>query len=451
MKKIILLLVCILGTTAIYAQNIAGDWNGALEIQGVKLRITFHIEQIASAYKATMDSPDQGVKGIPVTSIRFKDSNLKMEVENINFMYDGVQKNDTLIEGSFSQAGINLPLNLVKGETILKRPQEPKPPFSYKIEEVKFENKQEGFSLAGTLTYPQEGSNFPAVVLITGSGAQNRDEEIMGHKPFFVLADYLTRNGIAVLRYDDRGVGESKGDFSSATTENFALDALSGFNYLKTRKEINPRKIGLIGHSEGGVITFMLAAENKDIAFIVSMAGTAMRGDSLLYEQRKMISSAAGVSQTTFEQNEELVKKLNDIISTHSIDEIKQNASKYVDELFPAGLSPEQKKGYEQQIIRQASPWMQYFMKYNPAEDIPKIKCPIFAINGMKDVQVNADTNLDRVKALSPKATVKKYPDLNHLFQHSKTGLMNEYGEIEETMSPEVLNDIAVWINSVTK
>jgi pimeloyl-ACP methyl ester carboxylesterase len=451
MKKIILLLLCILGATTIYAQNIAGQWNGVLEIQGMKLRITFHIEQIASVYKATMDSPDQGVKGIPVTFIRFKDSNLKMEVENIGFSYTGIQKNDTLIEGSFSQGGIDFPLNLIIGEAKLKRPQEPKPPFSYKVEEIKFENKQEGFSLAGTLTYPQEGSNFPAVILVTGSGPQNRDEELFEHKPFFVLADYLTRQGIAVLRYDDRSVGGSGGDLSSATTKDLALDALSGFNYLKTRKEINPRKIGLLGHSEGGMITFMLAAENKDIAFIVSMAGTAMRGDSLLYEQRKMISSAAGVPPAAFEQNEELVRKLNDIISTHSIDEIKQNASKYVDELFPVGLTPEQKKGYEQQIIGQASPWMQYFMKYNPADDIPKIKCPIFAINGMKDVQVNADTNLDRVKALSPKATVKKYPDLNHLFQHCKTGLMNEYGEIEETISPEVLNDIAVWINSVTK
>lgn len=447
-KRVFTLFVLLTIFCVMSAQEITGQWNGAFEVQGMKFRLVFHIEKIHGLYKATMASPDQGVKDIPVTAIRFNDNNLRIEVKNIGFAYDGILKSDTLIEGSFTQMGNTYPLNLTKDIIKISRPQEPKQPYPYISEEVKIDNKEASIALAGTFTYPEKGTDFSAVVLITGSGPQNRNEELMGHKPFLVISDYLTRQGIAVLRYDDRGVGRSEGDFSVATTEDFASDAMAAFEYLKTRKEINSRKIGLIGHSEGGIITFMLASEYKEIAFIISMAGTAIKGDDLLREQRQMISTAAGVSSLAFEQNEALIQKLNDIISKHTFDEINQNAGIYVNDLFPAELTKEQKKMYEQQIIRMASPWMQYFMAYDPGKDIPKIKCPVLAINGQKDLQVNADTNLDKIKVLKPDATVKKYPDLNHLFQHCKTGMLNEYSQIEETISPEVLADIAKWILS---
>lgn len=448
MKRIFALLLLLSIYYTLPAQEITGQWNGVFEVQGMKLRLMFHIEKLHGLYKATMASPDQGAKDIPVTAIRFNDNNLKIEVKNISFMYDGILKNDTLIEGSFTQMGNTFPLNLTKNIIEIRRPQEPKQPYSYISEDIKFDNKKANIALAGTLTYPKKGNHFPAVVLITGSGPQDRNEEIMGHKPFLVISDYLTCQGIAVLRYDDRGVGESGGDFSIATTKDFASDAMAAFEYLKTRKEINPRKIGLIGHSEGGIITFMLASEYKDIAFIVSMAGTAINGNDLLREQRQMISAAAGVSSTAFDQNEILIQELNDIISKHTLAEIKQNAGIYIDSLFPEELSGEQKKVYEQQLIRMASPWMQYFITYDPGKDIPPINCPILAINGQKDLQVNADTNLNKIKILNPDATVKKYPGLNHLFQHCKTGMPNEYSQIEETISSEVLADITKWILS---
>lgn len=237
MKKILLLLVSIIGYFTLSAQDIAGQWNGSLEIQGAEFRIIFNIENASGFYKATMDSPDQGAKSIPVTSIHFDNKKLNIEINDLNFRYEGALKNDTLIEGSFTQMGHTFPLNITKGEVKLKRSQEPGQPYPYTSEDVTFENSQAGIKLAGTLTYPKSGNNFPAVVLITGSGPQNRDEEILGHKPFLVLSDYLTRNGIAVLRYDDRGVSESGGNFANATTQYFASDALSAFDYLKTRKD----------------------------------------------------------------------------------------------------------------------------------------------------------------------------------------------------------------------
>lgn len=446
MKKILLIFVSIIGYFTLSAQDIAGQWNGSLEIQGAEFRIIFNIENASGFYKATMDSPDQGAKSIPVTSIHFDNKKLNIEIKDLNFRYEGALKNGTLIEGSFTQMGHTFPLNITKGEVKLKRPQEPGHPYPYTSEDVTFENSQAGIKLAGTLTYPKSGNNFPAVVLITGSGPQNRDEEILGHKPFLVLSNYLTRNGIAVLRYDDRGVSESGGNFANATTQDFASDALSAFDYLKTRKEINPKKIGLTGHSEGGVITFMLAAQDKDIAFIVSMAGSAIKGDKVLYEQRKMISKASGVSSSDFEKNEDLINKLEDIISKHSAEYIKQNIDSISNIIAPPELTDAQRKAFSQQIIQYTSPWMQYFLKYDPGKDICKIQCPIFAINGEKDLQVNAEVNLNAIKELNPKAITKQYPNLNHLFQHCQTGLMNEYSQIEETISQEVLKDIADWI-----
>jgi len=447
MKKLAMLFVILLSSFSLSGQKIIGQWNGVADLKVMKLSIIFHIEESSGIYKATMDSPDQKATGIPVTSISFDDPVLKIEIMNMGFSYEGILKNDTLIDGSFSQNGYQFPLTLVKTtKTENKRPQEPDSPYPYQSENIKFTNQNANIDLAGTLTYPKDNKRYPAVVLITGSGPQNRDEELLGHKPFLVLSDYLTRNGIAVLRYDDRGVVESEGEFTTSTSADFASDAFAAFNYLKKRKEIDPDKIGFIGHSEGGLITFMLAAKNKDIAFIVSMAGSAKKGHDILYEQRKMISSAAGVDRATFEQNELLIGKIDSLISKNTIEDIDKNMDIHLAELFHKKLTEQEKEFYAQQIRMLASPWMQYFLEYDPAKDISLIECPLFAISGQKDLQVDAETNLERIKALAPHAKTKVYADLNHLFQHCETGLMEEYSQIDETISPEVMNDIAKWI-----
>ena len=287
MKRIIILTVSLLFVVASFSQtqDITGQWNGVLNVQGISLRIVFHVNKTDEGYTSTMDSPDQGATGLPVTSTTFDGSKLTLTVANI--VYEGEFKNDSVV-GIFKQGGLSIPMNMGRTPmeaTPVVRPQEPKPPYPYHSENLTFENKAAGVTLAGTLTMPSTGDNFAAVILITGSGAQNRDEEIMRHKPFLVIADYLTRSGIAVLRYDDRGFAQSTGDIHSATTADFATDAESAIAYLKTRKEINSRKIGLTGHSEGGIIAPMVASRSKDVAFIAMLAGTGIRGDKILLLQ----------------------------------------------------------------------------------------------------------------------------------------------------------------------
>ena len=282
-------------SSSLLAQDISGTWHGKLSLPAGSLTIVFHIKHTEQGtYVATLDSPDQGTKDIKTETTSFQDSTLTVQIPIIHASYKGKLNADQTITGTFTQ-GMPLPLNLTKGEfSGPKRPQEPQPPFPYKVEEVSVKNTQDGITLAGTLTLPEKGSKFPAVVLVTGSGAQNRDEEIMGHKPFLVIADYLTRNGIAVLRCDDRGTAASQGDYASATNEDFAKDTEAALNYLRSRKEINTRKIGIIGHSCGGTIAFDIAAKDPNISFIISLAGAAVRGDSLMLKQVELISKSQG-------------------------------------------------------------------------------------------------------------------------------------------------------------
>ncbi len=359
---------------------------------------------------------------------------------------------EELLSGTFVQGSISIPLELKRGETTeVKRPQNPLAPYQYHSEDVKFENKKAGITLAGTLTYPKVGNNFSAVVLVTGSGPQNRNEELLGHSPFLVLSDYLTNNGIAVLRYDDRGVAESGGVYAKATLEDFAEDALAAVAYLKTRKEINTAKIGMIGHSEGGIIAFMLAAKegNSNLAFIVSMAGSTVRGDTLMKAQRYAIGKALGTPEEAIDQNEKLIEKVNAIIANHSNEYITTNINALIEEVLAdiPDKGEAVQKSIKQLFAQMQAPEILSILAYNPSDDLPKITCPVLALNGEKDLQVPADMNLYRVEALvKSDVTVKKYPNLNHLFQHCSTGLPTEYSDIEETISPEVLNDIVSWI-----
>ncbi|AEA45921.1 alpha/beta hydrolase family protein [Fluviicola taffensis] len=465
MKKIAFILVTSLFALTVFGQDITGQWNGVLKVQGTQLRLVFHITKTDKGISSTMDSPDQGANGIPTTTTSFENSILKITIANAKIEYEGTFGKDNIIVGTFKQGGQSLPLNLSQ-ETIEKeklvRPQEPTKPYSYYSEDVTFENKKAGISFAGTFTLPTKEGVFPVVILISGSGPQNRDEELMGHKPFLVLADYLTKNGIAVLRYDDRGTALSKGDFNTATSADFATDVESAITYLKTRKEINKKYIGLIGHSEGGLIAPMVASKSKDIAFIVLLAGPGIQGDQILLLQQKLIGKASGVSDEDLQKTESINRKVFDIVNKSTNLEqldsdlthfIKQSLADNPDTEKPEGMSDDDfVKLQVKQII---NPWMLYFMKHNPAPVLEKVKCPVLAINGEKDLQVPPKENLEAIKKALEKGgnknvTTKELPNLNHLFQECNTGSPDEYAAIEQTFSPIALAEILKWLKTQT-
>ncbi|MHB8579326.1 MAG: alpha/beta hydrolase family protein [Ignavibacteriaceae bacterium] len=446
-------------------QNLVGTWLGTLKFSGTELRVVFNVQEDNGLLKATMDSPDQNAKGIPVDSVIFENSNVRFNIKAVGGYYDGVLNKDNMeIQGNWHQGGV-LPLDLKKTDKVesLNRPQEPKPPYPYKEENVTYENKNAGINLAGTLTLPENGEHFPAVLLIPGSGSHNRDEEISGHKIFKVIADYLTRRGIAVLRVDDRGVGSSTGNFGTSSDIDFASDAYAGVEYLKSRMEINPAEIGLIGHSEGGIIAPMVALKTKDVAFIVLMAAPGIPGDQLLYKQAALIGKSEGATDEEIQQDLKLNKILYTIVqkvkdSTQAAEEIHKAFSDYYN-----GLSEENKKQIQDPegfFARQSdvllSPWFKFLISYNPAQALEELKCPVFAIDGSKDLQVPPKEDLDAIKAALKKGMnknfeVKELPGLNHLFQTAKTGSPAEYGKIEETISPVALQTIGDWIIKITK
>ena len=303
--------------------SIEGIWQGKLKVPGTELRVVFKISKNPDGtLTATLDSPDQGVTGIPVEEVIFEDNTLRLEVKSAGAVFEGKVSEDFLvIEGEWKQSGGVFPLTVKRVDKAIEilRPQVPKKPYPYTEEEVAYENKEAGITLAGTLTLPSGKGPSPAVLLISGSGPQDRNETIYNHHPFLVLADYLTRQGIAVLRVDDRGVGESTGDFSQATSVDFASDVLAGIEYLKTRKEINPEQIGLIGHSEGGLIAPMVAVKSPDVAFIILMAGTGLTGEEILYLQGALISRAMGVSEEDIAKNRQFNEKIFSLIKEESI------------------------------------------------------------------------------------------------------------------------------------
>ncbi len=327
----------------------------------------------------------------------------------------------------------------------LKRPQNPVKPYPYREEEVSYENKVQNVTLAGTLTIPQGKGPFPVVLLITGSGPQDRDESLLGHKPFLVLSDYLTRHGIAVLRADDRGIGKSTGVFANATTADFATDVEAGVAFLKTRPEVNPQKIGLVGHSEGGVIAPMVAARNKDVAFIVMMAGTGVPGDQVLPAQSEAIEVASGKDPSEAAKSAAKEKEMLALVETEKDPAILE---KELQEKMK-GEVPDAQIGM--QIKQITSPWFRYFLTYDPATALRKVRCPVLAINGALDKQVLPSQNLPAIRKALEEGGNKHFeadelPGLNHLFQTAKTGAPAEYSQIEETMSPVALEKISEWI-----
>lgn len=433
--------------------DIDGTWLGTLNAGGTALRLAFHISNTPRGLEATLDSLDQGAHGIPVSSIVRNGSQLRMEVQVVSGNFVGTLSKDLQsIDGTWSQGGASLPLLLKKSQdsaAVLApkpRPQDPVKPYPYREEEVSYSNKSApGVTLAATLTLPQGAGPFPAVVLITGSGPQNRNEEIFNHRPFLVLADYLTRRGIAVLRADDRGIGKSTGDFATATTLDFATDAEAGIAFLKTRPEINHNKIGLVGHSEGGVIAPMVAARNHDVAFIVMMAGTGVRGDQVLVEQTRLIEIANGAPAERAQKDADRERELLQFA------EQAKDAAALQSELQQK-MGTNMTEAQVGAVVKQlSSPWFRYFLTYDPAAALRKTICPVLVLNGEKDVQVSPAQNLPAIRKALEQAgnthfEIDELPGLNHLFQTTKTGSPREYAQIDETISPVALKKIADWL-----
>ena len=411
MNKILSFITFLLFATTSYAQNrIDGVWTGKLNAGAQTLTIVIHVNHDSNGNAtSSLDSPDQGASDIPAKVDYCSSDSIAISITNLGASFKGRLKGDEII-GGFSQMGYNFSLNLKRGEEKLNRPQNPTKPYSYKTEEVTFTNATDKAILAGTICYPtnyQKGKT-PVMLMVTGSGLENRDEEVFDHKPFLVIADYLARNGIATLRYDDRSFGESKGgDVKNATTKDFARDAEAGVTYLKSTKKFG--KVGVLGHSEGGSIAFMLGAKDK-VDFVISMAGIGVKGDTALTAQTNKAMELAGQTKR--------LTTLQFRIST----------------------------------TFQKSPWLNYFIDYDPAADIAATKCPVMAINGDKDFQVISSLNLAGIKKNlhdNKYNFIREYPSLNHLFQHCTTGAISEYRAIEETISPEVLSDMAKWIKSL--
>jgi Dienelactone hydrolase and related enzymes len=467
MKKILFLVFIIITSSAVKAQfNPAGIWEGKLNI-GVPIRVVFHINKSDdNSYKATMDSPDQGVKGIPCSNVIVKNDSLIIESKALSGTYSGKFLNQNTLNGVFLQRGISFPLELkhVTEVSKLNRPQTPQPPFGYNIDSVEYDNADKTVHLGATLTYPKTKGPFPVAVLITGSGQQDRDETLFEHKPFAVIADYLTSRGIAVLRVDDRMRGKSKGDVVNATSLDFTNDVLTSIHYLLTRKEIDKNKIGVIGHSEGGLIAPIVYTKFPKLAFIISLAGSGVSGNEILLLQQtepvKKIMNAApfnafySLTQQTLHTIHDYAKENDSIIIKRIKKVFADWKASYPDSvLIPLNSKFATPEMYAKspKIVLELTPWFKYFIATEPGEFWSEVKCPVLLLNGEKDDQVYAIQNTGAIqnalaKANNKKVTVKILPGLNHLFQHCKKCTDDEYGELEETFSPEVLELMNNWL-----
>ena len=452
-------LYAMLVTLVCYSQPIVGDWKGDLDIQGMKLPLVLHITPAGDSFTATMDSPAQGAKGIKADTTEWINGQFSLVINNIRLRYVGKLVGADSIAGTFTQMNTSLPLGLARikdSAFVYNRPQTPRPKFNYKGEDVTIKNEEQGNLLAGTLTTPYHKSNFPVVVMITGSGAQDRDETLFEHKPFLVIADHLTNNGIGVLRMDDRGVGGSEKGKENATSADFATDISSAVNFLVKK---GYKKIGLVGHSEGGMIAPMVAVQNKNVKFIVTMAGPGIPVDSLMLIQNREVSKTSGVSAEKISENIAASREIFSLLKNYSGNDIKTALKTKLKTWLDADTarSEDQKEKFiSQQIVQVTSPWFLYFIKFNPDIFLSQVKVPVLAINGAKDVQVAAKENLSGIEKSLQKAGNKNFevvelPGLNHLFQEAKTGAVSEYATIEQTISPTVLKLMTDWILKITK
>lgn len=462
-NRLTTIILCLMTFTIanLKAQTITGEWNGILDAMGNQVSLVFHIEKTETGYTAQFDSPDQGAMGLPFNEAKYIDGQLTLQAKNIGALYEGELDADVLT-GIWHQGGQTFELNMYRHKVEKKkyqRPQEPERPFPYLEEEVTFENKQDAVTLAGTLTIPNKDGTFPAVILISGSGPQNRNEEVFTHKPFLVLADYLTRQGMAVLRYDDRGTAESTGDFASATSQDFATDVISAIKFLKQRDEVDNRYIGLIGHSEGGLIAPIVVNHSNDVSFVVLLAGTGVPGKVISKMQGRTLLDTDVKDRDAY--NGFIDKTIEIASSTLAIDAKKealtqhyQNSKDVLNDLLPEGIDFD--AFVMQQIEGSLRPWSQFFFTHDPADELRNVTIPVLSLIGMNDVQVPPEMNHPPIQQALEAAgntdfTLKELPGLNHMFQESKTGSMMEYAKIEQTFSPDALMVISDWIKAHVK
>jgi hypothetical protein len=427
-----------------------GRWEGALDVQGMKLRLVFRTITDEHGTRTLMDSPDQAAVGIPTANLARAGDAISFDVPSIRGKFSGPLSADgATINGTWNQA-VDFPLILTRVSTSAnlpppQRPQTPKPPFPYNTEDVSIPNpKAPGVTLACMLTTPKTKGPHPAAITITGSGAEDRDETLFGHHIFGVLADHLTRKGIAVLRCDDRGFGKSTGKFLGATPVDFATDTEAQVAFLKTRKDIDPKKIGLIGHSEGSITGPMVAARGPSIAFVVLMGGLGAKGIDVLTEQRALISKAGGAPEAVLSIQRAMSRAIFQAVVDAPDD---ATAKKKASDLLLAAGAPQDIA--DSQAAQFADPYMRWLLAYDPAPVLAQLKIPVLAVTGSNDLQVPAAQNLPLIKqelTASKDVTTTELPALNHLFQTAKTGSPGEYNEIEETFAPVALDTISAWI-----
>lgn len=465
----VLLSMILISVPAAGAGLTPGSYSGPIKTPGGDLNIVFNIEMAEDGvtYTATCDSPDQGAFGIPVESVTVEGDTVTILIPAVMGKYVGTLESDAMkIVGKWHQSGMEMDCTVILGDKPSgpARPQNPEPPFPYDVEEVTFANTDAGVTLAGTLTVPRGDGPFPGVVLVHGSGPNDRDESVFGHKPFLVLADHLTRQGIAVLRYDKRGIGGSTGDITNATSADFAADAAAALAFLANHDQVAGDKTGLIGHSEGGVIVpFIAATQPEKVAFIGLLAGPGVPGKDLITRQLEAILTMSGADKDTLKTALDQQKTMFDIVlgepdpdkATVKLDaEMEKRHAALTDtEKKMPGMSLEAMKQSAQQVN---SPWFRYFIAKDPREDLRNVRCPVLAVWGGKDCQVVPEQNRPEVEkalqaAQNKAVTVKTFPGVNHLFQTAETGLPGEYAQIEETMSPDVLNFISDWILGLFK
>lgn len=474
MKKSLITLLSLIVLYHAKAQRpVAGTWEGTLTVSTTSLRIVLHINDSHGTYTATMDSPDQGAKGIPASRVEVNGDSLLLEVAVAHAKLSGKLTSDSTFSGQWIQ-GVSFPLDLKKlpaGQTAIesKRPQTPKPPFPYQSNDVVYYNKNKSIQYGATITKPIGNGPFPALLLLTGSGQQNRDEELFGHKPFAVLADYLTRKGYMVLRVDDRGIGQTTGDVKAATTKDFADDAMVGLDYLKTLPDVDRTKLGLLGHSEGGMIAEMVAAQRSDIDFVILLAAPGENIIDLMTDQNRAVLQSSGLISTQIESYLTLYKPLMTAITSAATDTAGRMAATTVVNHWIAKTPKDivaattgitnnsSKQAFIAKSVEELyKPWFRFFFRYQPDVYVRKMNTKVLALNGDKDIQVFSKTNLAALKASLQKSASKKFDvvelkGLNHLFQHCSKCTVAEYGELEETIAPEALEAIGTWLNKNIK
>lgn len=425
MKKLIFLLLCFASIVAkAQSGDAKGAWTGKLNVYGTELTLVFHLDSV----NCTLDSPDQGIKGVPA-KLEHTATGIKVTIASINASYEGVNMGESIM-GTFKQHGQSFPLTLKPGTVKRNRPQTPVGPYPYQTQEVSFSNGSA--VLKGTLVLPENHTqNTPVLLMVTGSGLQNRDEEIFEHKPFAVISDALARQGIATLRYDDRGFGESTGDLVNVTTEDFKNDALAGVELL--RKQF--KHVGIIGHSEGGTIGLMLAAEGK-VDFVISLAGMVVSGEKTLLEQNRWTLQQSEYSQDVIDRYCTALESLFDELKVGRIPEPTVH-----------DLPTELEKNLQLAQAQSSTPYMRYFLGLDLTDRLGRITCPVLALNGTKDRQVNGEENLNALRnGLAGQKEIRVIEGVNHLFQHCNTGNPSEYKDIEETFAPEALEIIVTWM-----